>query len=96
MTIINKISKRDDLVFTKAGKGGATVILDVEKYIEKANKELNNENYYKKLNQDPTQEHTEIINDTTETFQRQQVLPKNIYGNLKPTKVRTPPFYINT
>ena len=38
-TIINEFSKRDDLVFTKADKGGATVILHVENYIEKANKE---------------------------------------------------------
>ena len=31
-TIINKISKRDDLVFTKADKVGATAVLDIEKY----------------------------------------------------------------
>ena len=45
-TVINEFSKRDDLVFTKADKGGATVILGIKNYIEKANKELNNEYYY--------------------------------------------------
>ena len=46
--ILKWISKLEDLVFTKADKGGATVILDVEEYIEKANKWLKDENYTKK------------------------------------------------
>ena len=66
-TIINKFSKHD-LVFTKIAKGGAAVILDVENYIEKANIELNNENYCKKLNQDLTQVHIKTINNAIETF----------------------------
>ena len=62
------------MVFTEADKGGATVILDVENSIEKPNKELNNENYYKKLNYDTAQEHTKIINGKIKTFQLQQIL----------------------
>ena len=86
---------RDDLVFTKADKGGAAIILDVENYIQKA-KELNNENYQKKLNHDPIKEHIKVINATTETFQRQQVLPKKVCDNLKTTKIRTQHFYITS
>ena len=56
--------------FTKTDKGGAALILDVENYIEKANKELNNENYYEKPNCDATKEHTQVINDTVKAFQR--------------------------
>ena len=33
----------------------------------KANKELNSKIYFKKLNQDPTQEHTKITCDTIQT-----------------------------
>ena len=33
-------SKRNDLVTTKANKGGTTVILDVKGYIAKANEQL--------------------------------------------------------
>ena len=72
------------------------LILDVENYIEKANKELNNENYYKKLNQYPIQAHTKIINDLIETLQLQKFLPKNICDNLKTAKVRTPHFFITS
>ena len=82
-TIINEFLKRDDLVFTKVDKGGATVKLVVENYIEKENKELNNENYHKKFNHDPTQEHTKTVNDIIEIFQPQQALLKNICYNLK-------------
>ena len=46
--IINQFSKREDLVFTKADKRGATVILDIEDYIENANKKLKDGIYYKK------------------------------------------------
>ena len=34
--IISEFSQREDLVFTKADKGGATVMLDVEDDIEKS------------------------------------------------------------
>ena len=71
--VINKFSKPEDLVFTKADKGGAIVILEVGDYIEKADKELKDENYYKKLSHNPTHEHMKIVNDAIDTFHRQQV-----------------------
>ena len=92
--IISEFSKREDLVFTKADKGGATVILDVEDYIEKANRELKEENYYKKVSHDPIQEHMKIVNDTIETFHRHQDLAKHIADNLKTTNLKTTHFYI--
>ena len=42
------------------------------------------------------QEHMKIINDTSETFHRQQVLANNIADNLKTTNVKTSHFYITT
>ena len=45
----SEFSKREDLVFTKADKVGATEIVDVEDYIEKAYKELKDGNYYTRL-----------------------------------------------
>ena len=54
----------------------AKVILDIEDYIEKTNKELKDENYYKKVSHDPIKEQIEIVNDTVETFHCQQVQPK--------------------
>ena len=79
MSIISEFSKQEDLVFTKADKGRATVTLYVEDYMEKANKELKDENYYKRISYDPRQEHMKIVNDTIQTFHRQQVLAKPSY-----------------
>ena len=38
-SIISEFSKRKDLALAKADKGGVAVMLDVEDYLEKANKE---------------------------------------------------------
>ena len=91
---MSEFSKREDLVFTKADKGGATVILDIEDYIQKANKELKDENYYKRISHDPTHKNMKIVNCTIETFHRQQVLAKNIADSSKATNVKTTHFYI--
>ena len=88
-SIISEFSKREDLVFTK---GGATVILDVKDYIEKAKKELKDENYYKRISHDPT--HFNIWKSLTTQLKRFIVLAKNIADNLKTTNVKTPHFYI--
>ena len=71
-------------------------MLDVEDYMKKANKELKDENYYKNISHDPTQEHMKIVNDTIETFHRQQVLAKNIADNLKTTNVKNTSLLHNT
>lgn len=80
-TIINEFSKRDNSFFIKLDKGGTVVTLDVENFIAKKQtkkKELNNEDYYKKLNNNLTHENTKVINDTIETYQGQQILPKTV------------------
>lgn len=46
---IKNLKSRSDIVIKPADKGGATVILDRENYIAEAMRQLNNKNYYKKL-----------------------------------------------
>ena len=45
---IDYFTKREDIVTTKADKGGATVIMDIEEHISKANQQLKDKNFYKK------------------------------------------------
>ena len=54
--IIREFSKRQDIVFTKADKQGATAILYVEDCIEKANKKMKGGNYYKKTHKHENRE----------------------------------------
>ena len=62
--------KREDIVLTKDEKGGATVIMDVGEYIIKANQQLTEGNFYSKLNEDPTRKHSDIVNNTIESFKK--------------------------
>ena len=42
-------TKREDIVITKADKGGAAAIMDVDEYISKANQQLTDGNFYRKI-----------------------------------------------
>ena len=43
---MQSLQKREDIIITKADKGGATVIIDVEDYITEANSQLENTEFY--------------------------------------------------
>ena len=45
--------------------------MDVQEYVSKANQDLKDENFYKKLNEDPTRKHGGIVNNTKESFKKQ-------------------------
>ena len=53
-TSLQKLRNRDDIIITKADKGGAVVILDVQDYIAEAERQLNDTTSYEKLGFDPT------------------------------------------
>ena len=63
-------SKRNDLVITKAGKGGVTVFLVVKDYITIENKQVQDNAFYQKLNAYPTAKHSEIVNFAIENFRK--------------------------
>ena len=46
---MEKLAKRKDIIITNADKGSAVVTIDVEKYINEANRQLSNKRNYKKL-----------------------------------------------
>ena len=55
---MKKLSNDRGIVIKEADKGGATVIMDSNYYLEKVETVLNDENYYEELNSDP---HKEIL-----------------------------------
>ena len=50
---LQNLSKRDDIIITKADKGGAVVIVD--DYVQEANRKLDNKEFYKKIPIDTTE-----------------------------------------
>ena len=85
--------KHNDLGFTKAHKGGATVILDVKDYIEKANEQLQDNSFYQKLNVDPTASYSEIVNSAIESFRKQELLSNSTSSKLTVDEIWTLQFH---
>ena len=46
---ILNLQKRNGIIVTKAGKGGAVVILDIKDYIDEADRQVNDTNNYEQL-----------------------------------------------
>ena len=76
---------RDDIIITKADKGGAVVIIDVEDYVKEAEHQLSNKDGYKKLQYDPTQTHSRLVNDTITRFKNDKLITENIAKGLQDT-----------
>ena len=85
--------KHNDLGLTKAHKGGATVIIDVKDYIEKANEQLQDNSFYQKLNVDPTASYSEIVNSAIESFRKQELLSNSTSSKLTVDEIWTLQFH---
>ena len=91
---LDELSKRDDILITNADKGGAVVILDTEKYIKEAERQLNDIKNYKMLNTDPTLTYTKLINAAIARFKNENIIPENISKGLIANSPRIPKFYM--
>ena len=86
---LDYFTKREDIAIIKAGKGGATVIMNVEEYISKANQQIKEYNFYKKLNEEPTRKHNDIVNNIIESLKKQELLCTSTAEKLTTNEVRT-------
>ena len=91
---LNNLKKREDIIITKADKGGAVVILSVEDYLTEANRQLENTIFYKKINLDLTETHAEIVNKTIQDFAKEKLLPEHIAKALRVEDPKTARFYL--
>ena len=79
---MEELAKRKDIIITNADKGGAVVIMDVEKYINEANRQLSDERNYKKLQEDTTLQHSNSVNDTIDRFKKENLISKKLADRL--------------
>ena len=87
------LSIRDDIIITKTDKGGAVVILDVDDYINEANRQLNNKEFYKEVPNDPTEMNRKKVNAIKER-KYARLLDKNIATKLEVQEAKTLAFYM--
>ena len=93
-TSMKELSEREDIIITKADKGGAVVIVDVKDYIKEAERQLNNTENYRKLQEDPTATNMKLVNDTMERFKKQKLINEKVAEGLKRNDPKTAKFYL--
>ena len=93
---MEELAKRKGIIITNAEKGGAVVIIDVEKYIKEATRQLSDKGNYQKLQEDPTLQHSNLVNDTIDGFKKENLLSKKLADGLKSVNTKNPfqPTYI--
>ena len=87
---MKELSEREDIIISKADKGGAVVIVDVTDYIKEAERQLNNTENYRKLQEDPSATNMKLVNDTIERFN------EKVAEGLKSNHPKTPKCYHST
>ena len=80
-TSMKELSEREDILMTKVDKGGA-VIMDVKDYIKEAERQLNNTENHRKLQEDPTKN------------KKQKLINEKVAEGLKRNDPKTPKFYL--
>ena len=77
---MEELAKRKDLIITSLDKGGTIVIMDTKNYnyIKEANQQLSDKANYKQLTKGTILQHNRIINQITERFKNENLLPKKL------------------
>ena len=87
------MADRNDIIITKADKGRVAVIIDVKDYVNKAEHQLSNKDGYKKLQYDPAQTHSRLVNGTITRFKYNKLITEIIAKGLQVEQPDTPKFY---
>lgn len=89
-----RLSNNTDIIIKPADKGGATVIMNAKDYVKEAKRQLDNEEYYKRVGRDLTLEHEQLINQSLDTLMDDGELEEEVAKLLRPAQSRTPIFYM--
>lgn len=88
------LSKNSNIIIKTAYKGGATVIMNVTDYLKEAKRQLQNEEYYEKVENELKSEHEQTINEHIKQLVLDGELDAETGELLKTQNSRTPIFYL--
>ena len=91
---LKRLSNNKDITIKPADEGGATVILNTVDYITEAMRQLNNEEYYRRVEEDLTLQHEQSINQCISDLINNGDLHMDTGQLLRPANSRTPIFYM--
>ena len=89
---LQNLYKREDIIITKADKGGAAVIVDVADYVQEANRQLDNKEFYKKTTTDTTEINQIKVNGTINELKSSHLFNENVADDLLRLKAKKPQF----
>ena len=84
-----------DITIKPANKGSATVVMSRWDYLVKVMSHLENENFYRRLDEDPTERFAEKITSELYNMTDKHVNNKGIFNYLQPQKRQTSWFYVS-
>ena len=70
------------------------MIMDSKDYFEEGMRQLNDRNYYQKLDKNPTVDHEKLVNNTIDDLVSENAIDEDKASLLRPSKSRTPKFYM--
>ena len=91
---MDRLSNNRDIIIKPADKGGATVILNTTDYLQEAKRQLDNDTYYKRIEEDCTSGHEQTINHCIYDLVKNGEIQHDVAKLLKPAQSRTPIFYM--
>lgn len=91
---MNDLKEREDIVVTKADKGGAVVVTDVDDYIKEATRQLSDRKFYKKVEENPTSLHAALVDNAIDGLKLQGHLEEKMANKLKTSNPKTPRLYL--
>ena len=80
---MGEFAKRNDIIITNANKGGAAVIMYVEKNINETNRQQSDKRNCKTLQEDPTLQHSKLVHNRITRFKKENLRSKIIANELK-------------
>ena len=90
---LEQLRTRDDIVITKADKGGGVVIQNTTDYIAEANRQLTDESFYEEKEEDLTPHHNKLVNKAIDMLCNDNLLSDKAGKALKNDNPQTAKFY---
>ena len=91
---LDALNNRDDLIITRADKGGAIVIWGIQEYLKEADSHLLNTEFYEELTHDPFMEYQEHITNSLDKLYSDKLIDKKTATALKPVNTKPARFYL--
>lgn len=91
---LKKLQRPTDVIIKPADKGSGTVVMDRQNYLHECYRQLNNQHFYNKVTDDPTDDINKRVRFLAPRLLADDVINKETYNYLLPQNKKAARFYI--